>query len=63
MYIITAWDKTSETHVRAPDATEAMRHAREFVHQGKRISIVRTSDGQTLAFTELEAEADDAGRR
>jgi hypothetical protein len=45
VYIITAWDKVSETHVRAPDNATAVRHAREFVNQGKRISIVRTSDG------------------
>jgi hypothetical protein len=37
VYIITAWDKVSETHVRAPDNATAVRHAREFVNQGKRI--------------------------
>jgi hypothetical protein len=56
LYIIIAWDKTTETHVRAPNAAEAMRHARDFVNQGKRISIVRTADGQSLAFTELQDE-------
>jgi hypothetical protein len=56
VYIITAWDKTTETHVRSPDAADAVRHARDFVNRGMRISIVRTSDGQTLAITELEAE-------
>jgi hypothetical protein len=62
VYIITAWDKVSETHVRAPDNATAVRHAREFVNQGKRISIVRTSDGEVLAFSELQAEAGDSKR-
>jgi hypothetical protein len=32
------------------------------VNQGKRISIVRTSDGEVLAFSELQAEAGDSER-
>jgi hypothetical protein len=60
VYIVTAWDKTSESIVRAPDGAEAVRCAREFVNHGKRVSIVRTQDGQALAFSELEEEARNA---
>jgi hypothetical protein len=62
LYIITAWDQTRETTVRAPDASEALTMARELVNQGLRVSIVRTSDGQALAFTELQEDAEDAQR-
>jgi hypothetical protein len=62
LYIITAWDKTSETIVRASSARAALGIARDFVHQGKRISIVRTADGEVLAFNELQIDAGDAKR-
>ena len=58
MFIITAWDETSETHVRASSRTEALAYAKDLVNKGMRISIVRTSDGESVDVTELGEDAD-----
>ena len=58
MFIITAWNETTETHVRASSPAEALAHAKDLVHKGMRTSIVRTSDGESIAVTELGDEAE-----
>jgi hypothetical protein len=55
MYIVTAWNG-SEHLVRCRGPAEALDHAKELVSKGKRISIVRTSSGESVAVTDLQDE-------
>jgi hypothetical protein len=59
MYIITAWNELSEHTVRSTNAKIILDKAHEFAAQGLRLSIVRTSTGESVTVRELE---EDVGR-
>ena len=61
MYIMTAWTEAAETTVRSKDPKVILERARALVADGMRISIIRTSTGETLAINEIEDEATRAG--
>lgn|GEM_PF-2863634 len=58
MYLVTAWNETTEKHHRARDPEQALQYARKYVNQGMRVSIIHTATGQARAVNELQAEID-----
>jgi hypothetical protein len=56
VFIVTAWNG-SEFVIRCHDPIEALQHARDLVSKGKKVAIVRTTNGDAVAVNELEAEA------
>jgi hypothetical protein len=56
VYIITAWDEMSEHTVRSRDPQVITQKAKDLVRQGMRITITRTTTGESLTVSELESE-------